>query len=86
MIPQSKLASTGYCLADPGRKYLAYKSEEGYNKFTLTLTPGKYSVEWINLSSGKSLKSQDLHAKTGKNIFVPPLSGPAILYLQKMQN
>jgi hypothetical protein len=86
MTPQSNLVSTGYCLAGPGRKYMVYQSEGTQKRFTLTLIAGKYSVEWINLSSGKSLKSQDLHAKTGKNIFVPPFNGSAILYLQKMQN
>ena len=86
MTPQSELASTGYCLANPGREYLVYQPEGGHKKLTLTLEPDKYSAEWINPSSGKSLKSQDHHAKTGTNIFVPPVNGSAILYLQKKQN
>ena len=86
MTPQSDLVSTGYCLAIPGRKYLVYKPRETDISVTLTLTDGKYSVEWINPSSGKSFKSQDYHAKTGTNIFAPPFNGPAILYLQIMLN
>jgi hypothetical protein len=84
MTPHNNLSSTGYCLADPGRKYLAYQPEDGNKKFTLRLPAGEYSVEWINCSNLKSVKSQDLHAKTGANIFIPPFNGPAILYLQKI--
>ena len=86
MTPQGDLVSTGYCLANPGRKYLVYQPGEIRKRLTLTLTDGKYSVEWINPSSGKSLKSQDYYAKTGTNIFIPPFNGSAILYLQKRLN
>ena len=83
MTPQSEPASTGYCLADPGREYLVYRPQGRGKEFTLILTPGKYSVEWINPQSGKSIKSQDHRAKTGTNTFVPPFKGPAILHLRK---
>jgi hypothetical protein len=85
MTPKSELASTGYCLANPGREYLVYKSDGGHNEFTLTITAGKYSAEWINPSSNKSLKSQDHHAKTDTNIFVLPFNGSAILYLLRSE-
>jgi hypothetical protein len=86
MTPQGELASTGYCLANLGREYLVYQPEGANKKFTITLTPVKYSVECINPSSGKSLKSPDHHAKTGTNMFSSPVNGSAILYLQKLQN
>jgi len=86
MTPQSDLASTGYCLADPGREYLVYRPQSRGKEFNLILTPGKYWVEWINPASGKSVKLQDHRAKTGTNTFVPPFNGPAILNLRKKQN
>ncbi len=83
MTPQNNLVSTGYCLANPGREYLVYQPDGGYKKFTLTLAPGKYSVEWINPLSGNSLKSQYHHAKSDTSAFTPPFKGSAILYLKK---
>jgi len=83
MTPQNNLVSTGYCLTNLGREYLVYQPDGEYKKFTLTLTPGKHSVEWINPLTGNSLKSQDHHAKSDTNVFTPPFKGSAILYLKK---
>ncbi len=84
MIPHKDLSSTGYCLANPGLCYVAYQPEGEHKNFTLTLKTGRYSMEWINPSNGKSHRSQDHHAETSTNIFVPPFKGSAILYLQKI--
>jgi hypothetical protein len=84
--PRRDLSSTEYCLADPGRQYLAYQPEEGQRSFALTLTPGKYAVQWINPSNGKTLKSDDYHANTDTSTFISPVNGSVILYLQNLQN
>ena len=83
MTPQSDLASSEYCLANPGREYLVYRHRESDKKITLNLKPGKYSVEWINPSRGESIKLQDYKSKTGTNIFESPFNGSVILYLRK---
>ncbi|MEZ6080681.1 MAG: DUF6298 domain-containing protein [Pirellulaceae bacterium] len=46
MIPSLDLASTKYCLANPGQEYLVYQPETG--EFSVTLTAGSYAFEWFN--------------------------------------
>ena len=82
LTPQNNIASTRYCLADPGREYLIYRPKSGPGKITITLKPSTYSVEWINASDGKSVQSKTYQAYAGDNIFAPPFNGPAILHLQ----
>lgn len=83
MTPQRHLASTGYCLSNPGQVYLVYKTRESDKNITLRLEPGTYFVEWINPKSGKSLKLQDYQSKADDNIFMPPFKGSVILHLRK---
>ena len=83
LVPQSDLASTHYCLADPGREYLIYRPKSESGELSVTLKPGTYSVQWINTSGGKKVYSQDHRVNAGKNAFVSPFDGPAILHLQK---
>ena len=83
LIPWSDLASTRFCLADPGREYLIYRPASGPKKFTVTLKPATYSVEWIKTSNGNKVQSQDHQANAGNNTFVSPFDGPSILHLQK---
>ncbi|MBN2314023.1 MAG: DUF4038 domain-containing protein [Sedimentisphaerales bacterium] len=83
LVPHSNLASTQYCLSDPGREYLIYRPTSESGKFSVTLKPGTYSVEWINTSSGKNVYSQDHRVLAGENTFVSPFDGPSILHLQK---
>ena len=83
LVPDGDLASTRYCLADPGREYLVYQPEAGGKEFTLTLKRGTYSAKWIDLSNGKGIKSEDHPAKAGTNRFVPPFDNPAILHLHR---
>ena len=83
LVPHSDMASTQYCLADPGREYLIYRPATEPKKFTVTLKPGTYSVEWFKTSNGSEVPSQDHRANAGNNTFVPPFDGPSILHLQK---
>jgi hypothetical protein len=83
LTPQSNLASTGYCLANPGQEYLVYKTREKNEKISINLKSGKYSIEWINPSNGKSHQAQDHQSKSDADSFTPPFRGPAILHLRK---
>jgi hypothetical protein len=83
LAPQGDLATTRYCLANPDREYLVYRSASESGEFSVTLRPSTYSVEWINTSSGRNVYSQDYRANAGENTFVTPFDGPSILHLQK---
>ena len=52
MIPHKGLASTGYCLADPGKAYVVYQPNAG-QAFTLNLAAGGYRYEWFDPARGK---------------------------------
>jgi hypothetical protein len=81
MAPRGDLASTGYCLADPGREYLALQPEAGALEVTLPDEKGSYAVEWVDVATGRQL-SGAARVESGKTRFVPPVEGPAVLHLR----
>ena len=80
MTPQGTLASSGYCLANPGMEYLAYQPKPG--PFSMTLTAGNYVCEWFNPSTGKAAAAESLTAPGGSHPFASPFAGDAVLYLK----
>lgn len=93
MVPRGDLASTGYCLANPGREYLVYLPPRRRHsiplvgslfKSTVTVdlsaASGKLSVEWFNPRTGTST---DGGTTTGEGLrsFTAPFSGDAVLYI-----
>jgi hypothetical protein len=81
MRPRSELASTGYCLANPGTEYLVYQPK-GDVAFTLTLQPGTYEYEWISATQGSSTGSGRLEAPDGVQEFKAPFAADAVLHLK----
>jgi hypothetical protein len=77
-VPSNDLCSTGYCLADPGREYIAYQPHGG--PFALRLAPGTYRYEWHDPGSGKGAGAGDLRASAGGTELTPPVDGGAVLY------
>src|SRR6266545_4155811 len=51
MTPQPKLASTRYCLANPGKEYLVYQPKPG-EAFSVNLKRGAYHCEWFDPVKG----------------------------------
>jgi hypothetical protein len=52
--PHDELVNNNnYCLADPGKIYVAYLPHGG--KVTIRLQPGHYSAEWFNPRNGTSI-------------------------------
>ena len=82
MVPRGDLASTGYCLANPGIEYLAYQPEKG--QFTVNLEGAEektFTVEWLDPETGKITKGENIVG--GKNIvFSPPFANTAVIYLK----
>ncbi|MHB0956386.1 MAG: DUF6298 domain-containing protein [Pirellulaceae bacterium] len=84
MIPHNALASTRYCLADPGKEYLIYQAKAD-DAFTVELPGGTYQYEWINPSLGKTATAGQLEAPAGSRQFKPPFATDAVLYLKAVQ-
>ena len=78
MRPRCELASTGYCLANPGREYLVYLPEGGEVTVDLSDAGGEVSVEWSRPSDG----STELGTVPGgaERDLPAPLTGDAVLY------
>lgn len=80
MVPNGSLSSTGYVLANPGSEYLIL--QPGSGSFTANLLAGTYSYEWFNPNTALSSLTGSTNASVGNNIFTPPFSGSAVLYLK----
>jgi hypothetical protein len=81
MTPRGDLASTGYCLADPGQQYVVYLPEGGRVEVDLTAASGPMTVEWIDPLSGTSRPAEPIAG--GERALQPPRDGASVLYLRK---
>jgi len=78
-LPDETVASTGYCLAEPGMTYLVY--QPGSGAFTVDLQPGEYDYEWFDPTTGTVAGTGSLRAPGGDRSFTPPFGGDAVLHL-----
>jgi hypothetical protein len=81
MIPRNDLASTRYCLADPGGEYLVYQPRSGA-QFSVELAPGSYEVEWFSPADGKTARGESIKTPGGEHRFKAPFEHDAVLYLK----
>ncbi len=78
-LPHGELCSSGYCLANPGREYVAY-FPTGEGTVDLTAAKGELACEWFSPRTGK--KTPAGRVKGGmKQRFRAPFAGDAVLYL-----
>lgn len=82
MTPRNNLASTGYCIANPGAEYLAYQPKPGA-AFSIELEPGTYRYEWFNLSKGESGENGSVKASGGPQRFKAPFESDAVIWLKR---
>lgn len=78
--PLPDLASTGYCLADPGTVYLVYQPQAG-QPVTLTLKTGQYAIEWFDPRKNETTPEKLIRVAQGQRKFPCPVHGEAILYV-----
>lgn len=71
MVPVRDLASSGYCLADPGRAYLAYLPSGGQVGMDLTQTHGTFSAEWFEPATGRTRAGQPVKGGGKANLTGP---------------
>jgi len=80
MKPVGKLASTKYCLANPGTEYLVYLPGGGAVTLDLSATNSEFLVEWFNPTKGKSAAGGTTPSGANRH-FTAPFDGDAVLYL-----
>lgn len=82
VVPHGELSSTGFALANPGHQYLVYQPTNA--SFTLTTVAGTYTREWWSVVNHALAQAPDSYvATTGIQIFVPPVSGGVLLFLDR---
>ncbi len=81
MSPRQDLVDNGYCLAEPGRKYLVYLESPG--KVIVKITPGRYSALWIDAQN----TTRTIDAGTIEepdSLKSPPNGDDWLLYLKRL--
>jgi hypothetical protein len=80
MTPSGHLASSGYCLANPGKEYLVYLPEGGAVMVDLSAATSELDVEWFDAENDKTVTADPV-AGGGKREMKAPFAGAAVLYL-----
>jgi len=81
MTPHDGLATTKYCLAQPGVAYVVFVPEGGKVRVDLRGTEGTFEAEWIDPVEG-TITMADPVAGGGDRTLTVPSTGAAVLYLQ----
>jgi hypothetical protein len=84
MVPHPELASTRYCLANPGEEYVVYLPDGREVTVNLSAGSGQHTVEWIHAADG-TRRPADAVAGGSHRAFKAPFSGDAVLYLRREQ-
>jgi len=80
MTPSKDIASTTYCLANPGKEYLVYLPEGGTATVDLSAAKRELAVEWFDPANDKTVAAGTIRGG-GRSAFDAPFSGDAVLYL-----
>jgi len=82
ILPRGDLASTRFCLAEPGSEYIVYLPEGGEVTVDLSGAEGPLRVKWIDPVEGTVRGGAEV-AGGGKRTFRAPLAGDAVLHLSR---
>ena len=82
MSPHDGLASTNFCLADPGNAYVVYIPSGGKVKVSLSGVSRQFAVEWIHPSTGKAVAADAVTGGADRE-FKAPFDGDAVLVLSE---
>ncbi len=81
-LNKCKPTASGYCLANPGKQYLAFQPKKG-EPIKLKLKPGNYRYEWFDPASGKAVSKGRISGKKKEATFSNPAEGEAVLFVEK---
>lgn len=85
MAPHPELASSKFCLADPGRAYVAYLPNGGDVEVDLSAARGELSVEWIAPVQGKIVGKSKVQGGK-KETLAAPFPNDAVVVIQQVEN
>jgi len=81
--PRGDLASSRYCLADPGRAYLVY-APGGKVTVDLSAESGQFAIEWFDPAAGRAIAQGSVQGGAPHEL-TAPVKGDAVLYLARAQ-
>jgi hypothetical protein len=81
--PHGELASTTFCLANPGREYLVYLPDGGETMLDLSGVAGTFRVEWLQPNDGARMKGEPVEGSAIRTLSAP-FTGDALLHLEAM--
>jgi hypothetical protein len=81
MSPRQDLVDNGYCLAEPGRRYLVYLESPG--PVNISIVPAEYSVQWIN-AQNTNKRIQAKPTTSGQNLKSPQTGDDCLVYLERI--
>ncbi|HXG25127.1 MAG TPA: putative collagen-binding domain-containing protein [Chthonomonadales bacterium] len=84
MAPQNKLASSAYCLAQPGVEYMIYNPKAGEITVDLSQSRGTFAIDWIRPVDGTPT-SGGVTSGGARRTFAAPFGGDAVLYIYKVK-
>ena len=94
-LPHEELASTGYCLADPGQAYLVYVPASASSHSTpdvsrpltvnLTGAMGGFVGEWIDLEQSSAMPVSERIEGGAQRLLPAPLRGAGLLYVSRQR-
>jgi hypothetical protein len=82
LMPREDLASSRYCLANPGQEYLIYLPDGGEGTVDLSAAQGTFTVEWLRPGDGTTTSGGTTEGGD-QRAFQAPFDGDAVLYLWK---
>jgi len=82
MKPRNGLASTRYCLANPGTEYLVYLPEGGKVSVDLSAAGGEMSLEWMDPDRGVMIPGKEKVEGGGRRSLQAAFQGDAVLYIR----
>lgn len=84
-LPSRDIASTGFCLANPGVEYIVYNPQNDRPGFVVELPEGEYACEWFDPENSIKVTAKTLKATGGKQKFTSPFKSDAVLLLQRAE-
>jgi hypothetical protein len=82
MSPREDLASTRFCLANPGHQYLVFSPRDEQAVVSVQVSPGCYDYEWFDANLGLTASSGRITTVGGQESFTSPVTGDAVLFLK----